>query len=110
MRIFFRTSKLERFFSSSRELRRAYGKDSGDRITLRLRELRTLDNLSEATRIPGRCHELKGERKGQLALDLKHPYRLVFEPTQPAPLKPDGGLDWTKVESVVIIEVVDYHV
>lgn len=27
----------------------------------------------------GRCHPLSGERKGQYAMDLIHPYRLVFE-------------------------------
>ena len=26
----------------------------------------------------GRCHALKGNRKGQYAVDLEHPYRLVF--------------------------------
>jgi proteic killer suppression protein len=57
-----------------------------------------------------RCHELAGDRKGQLAVDLKHPYRLVFRPANnPVPLKPDGGLDWAKVTAVTILEVVDYH-
>ena len=27
----------------------------------------------------GRCHKLKGNRKDQYAMDLVHPYRLVFE-------------------------------
>lgn len=26
----------------------------------------------------GRCHPLKGNRKGQYATDLVHPYRLIF--------------------------------
>lgn len=27
----------------------------------------------------GRCHPLHNNRKGQYAVDLVHPYRLVFE-------------------------------
>lgn len=27
----------------------------------------------------GRCHQLSGDRQGQYAVDLIHPYRLVFE-------------------------------
>ncbi len=58
-----------------------------------------------------RCHELLGNRKGELAVDLKHPYRLIFEPANdPIPRKPDGGLDWTQVTAINILEVVDYHV
>jgi len=43
--------------------------------------------------LPGRCHELHGNLDGVLSLDLEHPYRLLFEPTEPPPRLPDGGLD-----------------
>ena len=57
-----------------------------------------------------RCHEMSGNRKGQLSLDLKHPYRLLLEPADdPAPRKPDGGLDWEQVTAVRIVEVEDTH-
>ena len=60
--------------------------------------------------LPGRCHELTGDRAGQLALDLDHPYRLIFMPFHdPIPTKADGGLDWTAVTAVVIVGVEDYH-
>ena len=26
----------------------------------------------------GRCHALEGNRRGQYAMDLAHPYRLIF--------------------------------
>ena len=35
----------------------------------------------------GRCHQLKGNRKNQFAVNLVHPYRLVFEK------KGDGDTD-----------------
>jgi proteic killer suppression protein len=60
--------------------------------------------------VPGRCHEVVGNRAGQLSLDLDHPYRLIFEPANdPIPRKDDGGLDWTKVTAVIIIGVEDTH-
>jgi proteic killer suppression protein len=53
---------------------------------------------------------LTQDRKGQLAVDLVHPRRLVFEPANdPVPAKADGGVDWSKVTEIVILEVVDYH-
>jgi proteic killer suppression protein len=51
-----------------------------------------------------------GERSGQLSLDLEHPYRLIFEPaTDPLPTKLDGGLDWSEVRAVRILEIDDTH-
>jgi hypothetical protein len=61
-------------------------------------------------RLPGRCHELTGDRSGQLSLDLDGPYRLIFVPAnEPVPLKADGGLDRTRVTAIEIIGVEDTH-
>ncbi|MBI5098423.1 MAG: killer suppression protein [Nitrospirae bacterium] len=63
------------------------------------------ENLPQA-----RCHELKGNRKGQLSVDLDHPYRLIFEPANnPIPEKSDGGLEWNNVTKVRIIGMEDTH-
>ena len=77
----------------------------------RLDDLRAADILSDISHLPPtRCHELKGDRAGQLAINLKHPYRLIFEPANnPIQKKEDGGLDWTKTTAILIIEVEDYH-
>ena len=74
-------------------------------------ELGAATTLEDMRLLPGaRCHELTGDRKGQLAVDLVHPLRLVFEPDHdPQPEKADGGLDWIAVTKVVIVEIVDYH-
>ncbi len=59
---------------------------------------------------PERRHQLQGDRGGQFAVDLVHPYRLVFKPDhQPVPRKNDGGIDVTRVTAITIIEVIDYH-
>lgn len=79
-------------------------------IRRRLDDLRAAKMLADMRCLPGRCHELHGDRKGQLSLDLKHPYRFLFKPAMnPIPLKSDGGLDWTLVTSVEILEVEDTH-
>jgi proteic killer suppression protein len=79
-------------------------------IRRRLDDLWAADSLEEMRLLPGRCHELKGERKGQLSLDLDGPYRLLFVAAHnPAPTKPDGGLDWTQVAAIIVLGVVDTH-
>ncbi len=67
------------------------------RIHQRIEELRAADSIDEILQYHvGRCHKLHGDRKNQFAMDLIHPYRLVFE----------------KIGSVCIanvIEITDYH-
>ncbi len=59
---------------------------------------------------PQRRHELSGNRKGQFAIDLKQPFRLIFEPNHnPIPRKADGGFDLGKITAITILEVEDYH-
>lgn len=81
------------------------------RLMRRLDELHAADTLADMRLLrQARCHALTGERKGQISVDLKHPYRLLLEPAnEPFPLLPDGGLDWAKVTAVRILEVMDTH-
>ena len=73
-----------------------------------LENARTL-SLVPATR-PDRRHQLHGRRNEHYAVDLVHPYRLVFAPSHdPLPQKEDGGIDTGRVTAITIIEVVDYH-
>ena len=71
-------------------------------MTVKLYE--RLQQISRATSIEninflrlGRCHPLYGDRLGQYAMDLIHPYRLIF--TQYG----------NTVDIVEIQEIVDYH-
>lgn len=97
-------------FNSLKELSRSYGAENARRILRRLDELRAAANLETLRTLPGRCHELKHDRAGQLAIDVRHPYRLIFAPAnEPVPRKADGGLDWAGVTMIRILEVEDYH-
>ncbi len=81
-------------------------------IRARLDELADAGNLAVMRFLPqAYCHELKGNRAGQLAVKLDQGYRMVFEPAnKPVPKKKDGGLDWNQVTAVRILELSeDYH-
>jgi proteic killer suppression protein len=91
-------------------LQKRYGPNRARKISQRLSTLSAAETLADMRHFPGRCHELTGDRAGQLALDLDGPYRLIFEPHHnPLPRKDDGGLDWTAVTAITIITIEDYH-
>lgn len=110
MDILFQNGKLAKVFNSESQLRQKYG-ERAKVLRRRLDEMRAVENLEELRSLPQvRCHELKGNRAGTLAVDVGHPYRLIFEPANdPIPRKLDGGLDWTKVTAIMILAVEDYH-
>lgn len=111
MEITLGSRKIEKICNSAKEMRAKLGDRNAKVLQQRLAEIKAADNLSELMKVPSaRCHELKGDRQGQLAVDLVHPKRLVFQPDHnPAPTKGDGGLDCEKVTRVMVIEIVDYH-
>lgn len=48
-------------------------------IHLRIDQLNAAETVEEMINFSiGRCHQLNGNREGQYALDLVHPYRLIF--------------------------------
>ncbi len=107
----FRTEKLQKIFNSDKDLQKKYNKFMVRKIKMRLAVMRSADTLAMVpTNRPVRRHLLKGKRSGQYAVDLVHPFRLVFEPNHdPIPGKEDGGIDERQITAVTIIEVVDYH-
>lgn len=111
MDIIFNSGKQEKLFNNHKSLIREYGEQQAQRIRRRLDEIRAAETLADLRTLPqARCHELTGNRAGQLSVDVVHPYRLIFVPAHdPIPLKADGGLDWTRVTAVQIIGVEDTH-
>ncbi|CAM4207046.1 type II toxin-antitoxin system RelE/ParE family toxin [Aquirufa beregesia] len=80
-------------------------------LNQRLKDLAAAENLAVMRALPAaRCHELTGDRKGELAVNVSTNYRLIFEPNhEPIPQKADGGLDWGNVTRIRIIDIEDYH-
>ena len=98
MEITYRNRKIERICTDARTAEREYGKDMAVKIHQRIGEIHCADTVEMLVQFRiGRCHALSQNRKGQFAVDLVHPYRLVFE---------KRGVE---IQIVNILGIVDYH-
>lgn len=92
---------------------RKHGALRAKKLKIVLFQLRAAPNLgifAPPMSPPHRCHELTGNLKGKLTVDLDHPYRLVFVPNhEPLPQRPEGGLDWKLVTAIEIKGIEDTH-
>lgn len=69
-----------------------------DKIHQRIAEITAADSVEMMIDYGiGRCHPLHGNRRDQYAVDLVHPYRMVFSVAR------------EQVQVVCIEEVTDYH-
>lgn len=110
MDILFESETTAELYSNSKHLVRFHNVQRAKLIRRRLDDLRAAPSLETMRNLAGRCHELKESLAFHLSIDLDGPYRLIFYPAHnPLPLKPDGGLDWTKVTAIRIKEVRDTH-
>jgi plasmid maintenance system killer protein len=108
--ISYKSKKLEMQLTDPREMVKSFGQ-MARKVNQRLKELTDADTLAIMRTIPAaRCHELTGDRKGELAVDVSGNYRMVFKPNHnPNPKKNDGGLNWDEVTKIQINEIEDYH-
>lgn len=110
MEIIFGGTAEEADWNDGKRLVRRHNAQRAKLIQRRLDDLRAAPNLLVMHWLPGRCHELTGQRKHQLSVDLDGPYRLIFKPAHdPVPLKEDGGLDWERVTAIILVGVEDTH-
>jgi proteic killer suppression protein len=106
----FQDPKFREECNNQRLLNKRQGARRAKKVRQRLDDLRAADNLSVMKMLPGRCHELTGDRRGQLSLDLDHPWRLIFVPADDPPsIKDDGGIDWQNVKAIKILGIEDTH-
>ncbi len=98
MQIGYRTHKLEKVCTIAHEAEKQYGREMSEKIQQRIDEISAALNVEMMVQFRiGRCHPLKGDRKNQYAVDLVHPYRLVFEKKG------------NEIQIAFIMEIVDYH-
>lgn len=98
MKIEYRTSRLEKTCTKAQVAIRGYGQRMAIKIHQRIKELESADKVETLLQYHiGRCHVLVGDRDGQYAMDLVHPYRLVFT-------KQGDEIQIARIE-----EIVDYH-
>jgi proteic killer suppression protein len=97
-------------WNETKRLVRLHGVQRAKLIRRRLDDLHAVASLEVMRNLPGRCHELKANRAGQLSIDLDGPYRLIFKPSEtPPPKRATGGLDWTEVVAITLVEVANTH-
>jgi proteic killer suppression protein len=108
--IIYKSRKLEKQLTDPTEMLKSFG-HLARKVNQRLKDLADVDNLAVMSNIPAaRCHELTGNRKGELAVEVSGNYRMIFEPNHdPIPKKDDGGLNWEEVTKIRINEIEDYH-
>ena len=98
MDITYRNNRLKKICTDAKIAEKMYGRTMADKIHQRIDEIAAADTVEMMIRFHiGRCHSLTQNRKGQYAVDLIHPYRLIFEK------KGDS------IQIANILEIVDYH-
>jgi len=110
MEIAYANSRIAKICTDEKRAKKELGQVSVKVLTNRLIQIAEASNLEELRHRPGSWHELIGNRWGQLAVSLNGLNRLIFEPNHDErPTKADGGLDWSAVTEILIIEITDYH-
>lgn len=98
MDITYKNNKIMKICMDAKIADRTYGNEMSQKIQMRIDEIRAVDTVEEMIQYRiGRCRPLSNNRKGQYAVDLVHPYRLVFEK------------HGSEVQIAHIMEIVDYH-
>ncbi|PTB17331.1 killer suppression protein [Trinickia symbiotica] len=113
MDITFANKALCKQLNEEKAMIKTHGPLRAKKLKIAMVKLRAAPNLgifAPPMSPPHRCHELTGNRKGQLTVDLDHPYRLVFKARHdPLPERPEGGLDWSRVTAIEITGIEDTH-
>ena len=106
MQVVYADKELARCAGDKAYAVRKMGQRRADVYSVRIDALHRAVDLDSLKNIAGRFHELVGDRVGQWACDLDHPYRLIFKPV----MNSDGNIVGLIVEQTVsILEIVDYH-
>jgi plasmid maintenance system killer protein len=110
LEIGFQTAKFKKESDDFKLLRKAHGEHRAKLMRRRLDAVAAAVVLEDLRNTPGRLHELKGDRQGQLSLDLDGPHRLILVPTHnPVPLRAGGGMDWSQITAVTVLRIEDTH-
>lgn len=108
MQVNFKDARLQRQVSSEKELTKSHGADLAKQFKIRIHHLESTPNLEELQKMPGTWELLKGERKNQISARLPNGKRLIVTPDEPQ-FKEDGGLDLSKVTSITVMKIDNYH-
>ena len=98
MEITYKNKNIMKVCTNASYAERKYGSDMAEKIHQRIDEIDASETVEEMVQCHiGRCHSLTGNWKGQYAMDLIHPQRLIFEKRG------------NEIQIVNVIEITDYH-
>lgn len=98
MQVNYRNRQIEKICTNASDAIKKYGNRTAGLIHQRVDEIGAADSVETLVQYGiGRWHQLVGDRKGQFAMDLVHPLRLVFEVIR------------DEIQIAEIQEIVDYH-
>ena len=98
MDITYKNKKIRKVCTDANAAEKMYGRKMAEKIQQRIDQITAADSVEMLIEFHiGRCHPLKQNRKGQYAVDLVHPYRLVFEKKG------------EEIQIAIVLEIVDYH-
>jgi plasmid maintenance system killer protein len=108
-------NRLRRYIENDAARTKRFGKEMAHKIALRRAALVAAESLADfwpPHSGPERVHELKkGDLLGIFSMDLKHPFRLLFNAIDVEKRKPgdDEKKRWDSIKTVEIISVEDTH-
>ena len=110
MKISFKTQKLKKQLTKAKEMQKSYG-IMAKKINQRMKEIKASDNFEVLGTIPAAgCHELKGNKRGEYAVNISGNYRIIFVPDHdPVPFKDDRSINCKKITDIKILGIEDYH-
>lgn len=80
MQVNYRNRQIEKICTDASAATKKYGKRTAGLIHQRVDEIYAAVSVEMLVQFRiGRCHQLVGDRKGQFAMDLEHPLRLVLK-------------------------------
>lgn len=111
MQTTFANRKLQKLCSDKAQPKSGLDNEQIQKLHLRLFQIAIADSLNDLyTYKELHCHELKGQRKNEYAINLDEKVRIVFIIADyPIPRLPDGGVNRKQVKEIEIIAVGDYH-
>jgi proteic killer suppression protein len=105
----FKTARLKKTCEDINLATRKWGAQRGRTVIRRLNEIQSAECVADLGHTPPtRRHLLEPNHEGKYAVDVIHPFRLVFQAIS-AEGEPLGNVDPTQVTRVRILEVEDYH-
>lgn len=98
LQIEYKDKSIEKVCTNASVAIRKHGLEMAEKISQRIDQISAADSVEMMVSCNiGRCHALVGNLKGKYAVDLVHPYRLIFEKRG------------DEIQIARIMEIGDYH-